>query len=141
MIVRSGYFALQAKFWEERGYEFKCLSVEDCRQLEPGLAKAGATHGLVDNRGLVGGVLCGAGLDSSGDVLLYTNNITREGSQHSDDSVWWIKHQQHQQLQQQQHDCGCDCQFGGGMRDAMSLPHLASPQVFRHVAPQYYSQV
>ena len=72
---------------------------------------------------------------------LYTNNITREGSQHSDDSVWWIKHQQHQQLQQQQHDCGCDCQFGGGMRDAMSLPHLASPQVFRHVAPQYYSQV
>ena len=77
MIVRSGYFALQAKFWEERGYEFKWLSVEDCRQLEPGLAKAGATHGLVDNRGLVGGVLCGAGLDSSGDVLLYTNNITR----------------------------------------------------------------
>ena len=68
---------MQAKFWEERGYEFKCLSVEDCRQLEPGLAKAGATHGLVDNRGLVGGVLCGAGLDSSGDVLLYTNNITR----------------------------------------------------------------
>ena len=30
---------------------------------------------------------------------------------------------------------------GGGMRDAMSLPHLASPQVFRHIAPQYYSQV
>ena len=27
------------------------------------------------------------------------------------------------------------------MRDAMSLPHLASPQVFRHIAPQYYSQV
>ena len=75
---------------------------------------------------------------------LYTNNITTgdpgdTSDKHSDDSVWWIKQQQ----QQQQHECGCDCQYGGGggMRDAMSLPHLSSPQMFRHIAPQYYSQV
>ena len=77
---------------------------------------------------------------------LYTNNVTigdpgDTSDKHSDDSVWWIKQQQQQQ---QQHECGCDCQYGGGgggMRDAMSLPHLSSPQMFRHIAPQYYSQV
>ena len=75
---------------------------------------------------------------------LYTNNLIQDGSHDSDDSVWWIKQQQLQhQQQQQQHDCGCECKFGGGggMRDAQSLPHLSSPQTFRHVAPQYFSQV
>ena len=67
----------QAQFWSERGYEFRSLTVEECRELEPGLAEADTTHGLIDNRGLVGGVLCGPGLDSSGDVHLYTNNIAR----------------------------------------------------------------
>ena len=49
--------------------------MEECRDLEPGLAGADTDHGLIDNRGLVGGVLCGPGLDSSGDVQLYTKNI------------------------------------------------------------------
>ena len=51
--------------------------MEQCRELEPGLAEADTRHGLIDNRGLVGGVLCGRGLDSSGDVHLYTTNIAR----------------------------------------------------------------
>ena len=73
------------------------------------------------------------------DSEVYTNTGALAGSdRHSDDSVWWIKQQQ----QQQEEDC-CECGGvgGGGMRDAMSLPHLVSPQVFRHIAPQYYSQV
>ena len=77
------------------------------------------------------------------DSEVYTNTGALAGSdRHSDDSVWWIKQQQQQQQQQQEEDC-CECGGvgGGGMRDAMSLPHLASPQVFRHIAPQYYSQV
>ena len=44
----------------------------ECRDLEPGLAGA--------DSGLVGGVLCGPGLDSSGDVQLYTSNIARLAS-------------------------------------------------------------
>ena len=73
------------------------------------------------------------------DSEVYTNTGALAGAgsdRQSDDSVWWIKQQQ------QQEDC-CECggAGGGGMRDAMSLPHLASPQVFRHIAPQYYSQV
>ena len=49
--------------------------MEECRELEPGLAAADTSHGMIDNQGLVGGVLCGEGLDSSGDVLQYTTNI------------------------------------------------------------------
>ena len=57
----------QAKFWAERGYKFRSLTAEECERLEPGLETADS----------VGGVLCGSGLDSSGDVLLYTKNIAR----------------------------------------------------------------
>ena len=67
----------QAEFWRRRGHEFLALSPEQCRELEPGLAEAEAEHGDPDNRGLVGGVLCGRGLDSSGDVHVYTCNIAR----------------------------------------------------------------
>ena len=78
------------------------------------------------------------------DSEVYNNTGTLDGAvsdRHSDDSVWWIKQQQQQQ--QQEECCECGGVGGGGMRDAMSLPHLASPgpQVFRHLAPQYYSQV
>ena len=76
------------------------------------------------------------------DSEVYTNTGALAGSdRHSDDSVWWIKQQQQQQQQQGEDCCECGGVGGGGMRDAMSLPHLASPQVFRHIAPQYYSQV
>ena len=67
----------QATFWRRRGHEFLALSPAQCRQLEPGLAEAGARHGDPDNTGLVGGVLCGRGLDTSGDVHVYTCNIAR----------------------------------------------------------------
>ena len=64
-----------------------------------------------------------------------------ESSQNSSDSIWWIKQQQLQQQQGVQ-EYGCECQLNNGnMSSAQSLPHLSSPQVFRHVAPQYYSQV
>ena len=72
-------------------------------------------------------------------MTVHPQEMAGDASHHSDDSVWWIKQQQ-----QQQHECGCECQVpgaGGGMRDALSLPHLSSPQMFRHIAPQYYSQV
>ena len=65
----------QARFWKDRGYEFQALSAEQCQDLEPVLADGEARHGVVDNSGLVGGVLCGQGLDSSGDVYQYTCNI------------------------------------------------------------------
>ena len=75
-------------------------------------------------------------------ITVLPQEMAGDASHHSDDSVWWIKQQQ------QQHECGCECQVagggaggGGGMRDALSLPHLSSPQMFRHIAPQYYSQV
>lgn len=67
----------QASFWRARGHEFLALSPEECQKLEPALAEAEAGHGDPDNRGLVGGVLCGRGLDSSGDVYQYTCNIAR----------------------------------------------------------------
>ena len=67
----------QASFWRRHGHEFLALSPEQCRQLEPELAEAGARHGDPDNTGLVGGVLCGRGLDTSGDVHVYTCNIAR----------------------------------------------------------------
>lgn len=67
----------QAAFWRRRGQEFLALSPAQCRELEPGLAEAGARHGDPDNTGLVGGVLCGRGLDTSGDVHVYTCNIAR----------------------------------------------------------------
>ena len=67
----------QAVFWRERGHEFQRLTVDECRGLEPMLAPADADHGVVDNAGFVGGVLCGQGLDSSGDVHLYTSNIAQ----------------------------------------------------------------
>ena len=67
----------QASFWRSRGHEFLALSPEQCRELEPALAEAGARHGDPNNTGLVGGVLCGRGLDTSGDVHVYTCNIAR----------------------------------------------------------------
>ena len=73
------------------------------------------------------------------EVYANTGALAGAGSdRHSDDSVWWIKQQQQQQPEE---CCECGGVGGGGMRDAMSLPHLASPRVFRHIAPQYYSQV
>ena len=68
---------LKALFWKERGYEFKPLSIEECKELEPILAGKDARHGVINNEGVVGGVLCGKGLDSSGDVYKYTCNIAR----------------------------------------------------------------
>jgi len=67
----------QALFWKERGYEFKPLSIEECKELEPILAGKDSRHGVINNEGVVGGVLCGKGLDSSGDVYKYTCNIAR----------------------------------------------------------------
>lgn len=68
--------------------------------------------------------------------VMYPPGGGHDSSHHSDDSVWWIKQQQ------ALHECGCECQYGpGAMTAAQSLPHLSSPQDFRHVAPQYYSQV
>ena len=71
---------------------------------------------------------------------LYTNNKTgqetqqSQQSQHSpalsQDSVWWRGQGGPGEI--------CECQ--GGVRDARSLPHLSSPQLFRHLHPQYYSQ-
>ena len=72
----------QALFWKEKGYEFKPLTVEECQELEPVLADGEARHGVIDNDGLVGGVLCGRGLDSSGDVYQYTCNIANIARDH-----------------------------------------------------------
>lgn len=41
------------------------------------MAGKDARHGVINNEGVVGGVLCGKGLDSSGDVYKYTCNIAR----------------------------------------------------------------
>ena len=75
----------QAKFWADKGFPFQRLSVEECLMLEPLLASDDARHRLVDNSGLVGGVLCGQGLDSSGDVHLYTCNIAQLARDHGVD--------------------------------------------------------
>ena len=58
---------------------------------------------------------------------LYTNNKSGQPASPalSQDSLWWRGQ-------------ACDCQ--AGVRDAQSLPHLSSPQLFRHLHPQYYSQ-
>ena len=65
---------------------------------------------------------------------LYSNNKTGgESPALSQDSLWW---------RGQAGGAGrgevCGCQ--GGVRDAQSLPHLASPELFRHRQSQYYSQ-
>ena len=63
---------------------------------------------------------------------LYTNNKTGQASPAlSQDSMWWRGQAGPGEF--------CDCQ-SRGVRDAQSLPHLSSPQVFRHLQPQYYSQ-
>lgn len=72
----------QAKFWADKGFPFKSLSVEECLELEPLLASDDAKHGIVDNSGLAGGVLCGEALDSSGDVHVYTCNIAGVARDH-----------------------------------------------------------
>ena len=42
---------MKAKFWESRGYKFEKLTVEQCQELEPVLAGADSSHGLVNNQG------------------------------------------------------------------------------------------
>ena len=41
----------QAKFWQAKGYKFDKLTVEQCQEIEPVLAGADSTHGVVNNQG------------------------------------------------------------------------------------------
>ena len=62
---------------------------------------------------------------------LYSNNKTgQESPALSQDSLWWRGQAGGGEV------CGCQA----AVRDAQSLPHLSSPELFRHLQPQYYSQ-
>ena len=75
----------QAQFWADRGFPFTRLSPEQCWKLEPGLTEDPVQKLQLPSfvilsimtsetsvQECVGGVLCGQGLDSSGDVHRYT---------------------------------------------------------------------